>query len=173
MRVITLWQPWATLVHIGAKPFEFRSWRPPERLVGTRIVNHAAARPLNMNDVTRLIRHLESDHRDIVTATCLHPEIALPYLRSLRDGTGAAPLGVGLGSFELGEPRNGVDIARDFGLTKVNDSERDFHANWGWPVLDYEAFDEPIEARGRQGLWTWPEPADAGFETSRTVEKVG
>ena len=116
-----------------------------------------------MNDVLRLIRHLESDHADIVAETCLRPKLALPFLRGLRDGATAAPIGVGLGSFVLGEPLSGIEIAESFGVSKVNDSERDRHANWGWPVEHYEAFSEPLEMRGRQGLWNWPEPAEVAL----------
>lgn len=160
MKALTLWQPWASLIHIGAKPYEFRGWLPPASTIGRRVVNHASSRAMNMNDVLRLIRQLESCSRDLITATCLKPEIALPFLRDLRDGRQFAPAGVGLGSFILGEPRDGYEIAKEFGLTFVNDSERDFHANWGWPVLQYEAFADPIAVRGRQGLWNWPEPGE-------------
>lgn len=160
MKALTIWQPWASLIHTGAKPFEFRGWQPPRSLIGRRVVNHAAARPLNMNDVLRLIRHLESSHPDIVASTCLRPEIALPLLRDVRDHHVGLPIGKGLGSFVLGEPRNGIEIAEEFGLAHVNDSDRDRHANFGWPVTDYEPFDQPIPCPGRQGLWNWPEPAD-------------
>lgn len=33
---ITIWQPWATLIAEGAKPFEFRSWPAAPRLIGKR-----------------------------------------------------------------------------------------------------------------------------------------
>lgn len=160
MKALTIWQPWASLIHIGAKPFEFRSWAPHRSSIGLRVVNHAAARPLNMNDVLRLLRHLESRHEDIVAATCLKPEIAIPFLKDLVSGNAPCPVGAGLGSFVLGEAKNGVEIAQSFGLSKVNDSDRDRHANYGWPIIDYEAFDEPIQIGGRQGLWNWPSPED-------------
>lgn len=43
--VVTLWQPWACLIEIGAKPFETRSFKMPDRLLGKRVGIHAAARP--------------------------------------------------------------------------------------------------------------------------------
>lgn len=168
MKALTIYQPWASLIDIGAKPFEFRGWLPPASAIGKRVVNHASARPMNMNDVLRLIRHLESGNPDIVAATCLKPDIALPFLKGLLDGTSRAPIGMGLGSFILGEPRNGIEIAESFGLSRVNDSDRDRHANWGWPVEDYQAFAEPIAVRGRQGLWNWPTPEDALLIGERT-----
>ena len=41
---LTLWQPWACLVEIGAKPFETRHFEIPKRLLGKRVAIHAAAR---------------------------------------------------------------------------------------------------------------------------------
>jgi hypothetical protein len=42
MKAISLWQPWASLIACGAKPFETRSWAPPRELIGTTIAIHAA-----------------------------------------------------------------------------------------------------------------------------------
>lgn len=42
MKAISLWQPWATLIAIGAKRFETRSWAPPTNVIGTRIAICAA-----------------------------------------------------------------------------------------------------------------------------------
>lgn len=42
MRALTLTQPWATLIAIGAKKVETRSWRPPANVIGERIAIHAA-----------------------------------------------------------------------------------------------------------------------------------
>lgn len=42
MKAISLWQPWASLIACGAKPFETRSWAPPRELIGATIAIHAA-----------------------------------------------------------------------------------------------------------------------------------
>jgi hypothetical protein len=44
MPAITLWQPWASLVAVGAKPYETRGRNAPARLIGQRVAIHAAAR---------------------------------------------------------------------------------------------------------------------------------
>lgn len=41
MKAIGLWQPWATLVAIGAKRIETRHWHAPLGLLGERIAIHA------------------------------------------------------------------------------------------------------------------------------------
>lgn len=42
MKAISLWQPWASLIACGAKPYETRSWAPPQSLIGQTIAIHAA-----------------------------------------------------------------------------------------------------------------------------------
>lgn len=44
MKVLTLHQPWASLVALGVKTIETRSWRAPESLLCEPIAIHAAAR---------------------------------------------------------------------------------------------------------------------------------
>ena len=153
MKALTLWQPWASLVVAGAKPYEFRSWRPPASIVGERIVIHAGARKPNPAEVSQLIRLLQAGGR-YAAATALQPiETAIDVLRR-----GSWPLACGIGTAIVGEPRSGADIGADLGALKVNDSDRDYHSNWGWPMLDVEAWPAPLEMRGAQGLWAWPEP---------------
>ena len=42
MKAISLWQPWASLIACGVKPYETRSWAPPRELIGQPIAIHAA-----------------------------------------------------------------------------------------------------------------------------------
>jgi hypothetical protein len=153
MKALTLWQPWASLVVARCKPYEFRKWRAPPSLVGQRIVIHASARRPDRSEVEQLLRLLRAGGR-YAAQTCLRPiDEAIAVLRQ-----GGWPLGVGLGSAVVGEPRSGLEIGVDFGAIRVNDSSRDYHANWGWPMLDVEPWPDPIPMRGALGLWTWPEP---------------
>lgn len=48
---ISLWQPWASFIAIGVKPYETRHWAAPRRLIGQRIAIHAAKRRLDKDDV--------------------------------------------------------------------------------------------------------------------------
>lgn len=153
MKAFTFWQPWATLVVAGCKPWEFRSWRPPASIIGQRIVIHAGARKVSQSEVDQLIRLLAAGGR-YAAATALQPiDRAIAVLRA-----GDFPLAAGLGTATVGEPRSGSEIGADLGLLKVNDSDRDYHTNWGWPMLDVEQWFEPLPMRGRQGLWNWPTP---------------
>jgi hypothetical protein len=51
MYAISLWQPWASFIAIGVKPYETRSWRAPPHIVGQRIAIHAAKRPVSRDDL--------------------------------------------------------------------------------------------------------------------------
>jgi hypothetical protein len=155
MKALTVWQPWASLIIIGAKPYEFRGWQPPRWLIGQRLAIHAAARKIDWREVQQLVRLLEAGGR-YAAHTCLKAE-ALPFLRAAMEDPALLPLAVGLGTATVGAPRLGTEIAREFGATMVNDSTRDEHANWGWPMLEIERWERPFPMRGAQGLWNWPE----------------
>lgn len=55
IRALTVWQPWATLIALGVKPYETRHWATPWR--GVTVIHAAAKRDA-----------------DIVT-DCLRPEV--------------------------------------------------------------------------------------------------
>lgn len=162
MKAFTIWQPWASLIMAGAKPYEFRGWRFPRVLIGQRIVIHAAARKVDRCEVEALIGCLRAGGED-AAETCLHVDAALPVLFEAQKQTFncSLPFGAGLGTAVLGEPILGTRVAEQFGVRRANDSDRDEHANWGWPLTDIEAWPEPIAMRGAQGFWNWPTPADA------------
>lgn len=169
MKALTIWQPWASLIIAGAKPYEFRGWRAPRSLIGQRIVIHAAARKIDREEACSIYKIIE--HRDVSDAmknyaaeTCLKPGKALPILgRAWMPYRLPLPMACGIGTAVLGEPRNGLEIAEEFGVQRANDSDRDEHANWGWPMLDIEQWDEPIPMRGKQGFWNWPTPEREGL----------
>ncbi|SFG09163.1 ASCH domain-containing protein [Novosphingobium sp. CF614] len=160
MKALTIFQPWASLVIAGAKPYEFRKWRAPASMIGQRIVIHAAARKVDMIEAGDLFALLSLREKFPTQAaeTCLIAERAIPVLnRLLQD---RLPMAAGIGTAVIGEPRLGTRIAEDFGVPRANDSDRDQHANWGWPMLEIDPWPEPIPTRGMQGFWTWPEPAE-------------
>lgn len=177
MKALTIYQPWASLIMCGAKPYEFRGWSPRERggayatLIGQRIAIHASQKAVDRKSVREIISDLYAGG-ERAAMRCLHADKAIPILeRALeQDHTlpmtkqhGDLPWSCVLGTAVLGEPRNGYDIAEEFGLPHVNDSDRDEHANFGWPMLDIELWNMPIPMRGAQGFWNMPTPEDMGL----------
>jgi hypothetical protein len=151
MKALTIWQPWATLIAIGAKPYEFRGWFPPRSLIGQRIAIHAGARPVKKAEVADLILRARSDE---AWTTCLRPEIALPLLDRAHAAPGILPLSTVLCTAILGKPVQSWEIVGEFGGV-INDSDRAQHCNWAWPLTDIEAVMPPVPARGAQGFWDW------------------
>jgi hypothetical protein len=150
MLALTIWQPWASLIMIQAKPFEFRRWAAPKRLVGQRIVIHAGVKPVKRSEVAELILRLQDDPK----GTGLIPDLALPLLERVHLNPGALPLGTALGTAVLGQPREASRL-----FAGVIDSDRVDHHVWGWPLTDHQPFEPPIPARGAQGFWAWNEAA--------------
>lgn len=151
MKVITVWQPWASLIAIGAKPYEFRGWKPPASLIGQRIAIHAGARPVRKSEVLQMLHGLDSP------ATwgqpCLIEGFARPLLTRLASHPTSVPLSHILCTAILGEPKRGDECAREFGPDAGNDSDRDGTFNWGWPLTDIRHLEPPLPARGAQGFW--------------------
>lgn len=166
MKALTIWQPWATLIVMGAKPYEFRGWKPPRSLIGQRIAIHAGARPVKASEIRALLMGLRGAEH--IAPPCMHADIAIPVLekvlaalKSSPDtlfGTGeflTLPLSHVLGTAVVGEPKRGDVCAAEFGFNAGNDSDRAGTFNWGWPMLDVQPLVPPLPARGAQGLWDW------------------
>lgn len=152
MKVLTVWQPWASLLAVGAKPYEFRGRMPPAGYVGKRIGVNAGARKIVRREIEQLLGILNSRH---AWRTCLVPELAVPLLERALVEPEILPLGAIVCTGVLGEARSGAEIAREFGMGPVNDSERHEHSNFGWPLTDIEAVIPPEPHRGLQGWSEW------------------
>lgn len=149
---ITLWQPWATLIAAGAKPFEFRSWPAPRRLWGKRVAVHAGARPMRRGELQDLLLRLQGDD---ARETGLVAERAIEVLERALSAPGTLPRASVLCLATLGEPIRDEALAARLGLPSVNDSDRTQHSSWGWPLTGIERLEPFVPARGAQGWWAW------------------
>lgn len=145
---ITIWQPWASLIVAGAKPFEFRKWAAPARLVGKRVAIHAGARKVKKEEVKELLFALEHNGGK---GTGLRVKPAMELLDRALTSPGALPLSSVLCTAILGEPRKASSIfAGD-----VADSDRIDQHVWAWPLTDIQPLEPFLPATGAQGWWTW------------------
>lgn len=152
MKALTIWQPWASLILIGAKPYEFRGWKVPGFMLGQRIAIHAGARPVKPGEVKDLIARLATP--SLAWSTALRAEVALPLLELALRNPSSLPRSSLLCTAVLGQAVNGFSVAGEFGGV-VNDSDRAEQANWAWPLSDIEPLVPPVEAKGAQGFWDW------------------
>lgn len=150
MKALTLWQPWASLIMIGAKPYEFRKWNFTDkphlaRLVDQRTVIHAGARPWKRFELEDIVARIEEGESALVA------DVAKPFIEKIIDGEITIPLAAALGTAIIGRPQKSFDIFKHI----VADSDRLDHQMYAWPVSDPQAFAQPIPAAGAQGFWNW------------------
>jgi hypothetical protein len=144
MKAITVWQPWASLIAGGMKPYEFRRWEPVGQ-VGQRIAIHAGARRVNMQEVYALILQIQKGEK----GAALRPE-ALPLLQQVLDGTLSLANSHILCTVRLGRPIRATDLPPEWA-----DSERASEHVFAWPMEDIKLLTPPEPAKGAQGFWNW------------------
>jgi hypothetical protein len=132
---LTLWQPWATLVALGAKCYETRSWKTPYRGV---LVIHAARR----FDAQQQLLCREEIFREVLSAAGYHHPMELPLGKALCTV-------VMKGAFPTEALRN-----------RISAQERRF-GDWSdgrqaWELCSVYRFPKPIPIQGAQGMWPWP-----------------
>lgn len=137
LRVLSLWQPWATLWLSNLKIGETRHFR--NTFTGL-IVIHA----------TKYVDH----------AICIEPIFA-KALRSLGfESSQALPTGAAIGTCVLlpGKPTEEVRRA----TTEMDFNFGNFSAGrWWWPAANKEPFASPIPLRGQQSVpWLWHVPIE-------------
>lgn len=143
MIALSLWQPWASLIAIGVKPYETRDWPPPAKLIGQRIAIHAAKKAVSSDDRAWAAEHGATDlplgaivcTARLIAAYQCGPAVSCQAVRIVgyrgsKKGTAPAELL--------------VDEFGDYALGR-----------WAWALDTISRFSDPVPALGRQGLWTW------------------
>lgn len=127
MRVISLWQPWATLVVIGAKRIETRSWDTKYR--GPLLI-HAAKTDSHIKMICG-----QEYYRDFIADWRKVPYGAI---------IGKVML---TGTVQFGQTNNYSEQERAFG---------DYAwGRFGWMLENPQEFKNPIPAKGHQGFWKY------------------
>lgn len=153
MKALTIWQPWASLIMIGAKPHEFRGYPAPGFVLNQRIIIHAGARPVKPFEVEDLLRRIDAEAAGTdldLMPTCLDLDKARELLLKVRASHKyrLLPIGVALGTAVLGRSIRSCDLFE----MNVADSDREGF-NWAWPLTDIRHFEPPIPMRGAQGFF--------------------
>ena len=125
MKVLTIKQPWATLIMQGDKRFEFRSWQTKYR--GDLLIH--AGKGIDKEAIKRLSKYISEDllagqilgKVTLVDCVKMSPEFKAMLLKENKD--------------------------------IYTDSS--FKENYGWQLENVEVFDEPIEAKGKLSLWEY------------------
>ena len=150
IKAITLHQPYASLIAMGLKQFETRSWAtgPLQPLV-----IHAAKRPMRDEDwLVWLKAH----------------KLADPLIEDCGLNSYDLPLGKAVAVCRLWKCRrmtmNIVEGRQpeNINIDHVDDLEQAVGlwqpGRYAWQLRDVVAMPEPIPAQGKQGLWNFPHP---------------
>lgn len=133
MKALSLWQPWATLVALGAKQVETRAWPVPPSILGERIAIHAS----------QTTKHLDLRHANL-------------FAGALRD-VDQLPLGALLCTLVIDDCRR-IGISLE-GLSPTEYVFGDYSVGrYAWRLRDVVALPEPVPCRGRQRFWNVPDP---------------
>lgn len=174
MKAIVLWQPWASLIAVGAKPLEFRGWSYVARGTGVkpgdRIAIAAGARPVKEQEIRDLLARIDDDLNSTGLVAPIARLLLQHWLRynslipkrggvpdslreRLREIGNPCPLSVLTCTATIGEPKPSIELMPDWAQF-INDSDRLEHAKWGWPMQDVRPIDgEPIRSKGAQGFF--------------------
>ena len=151
MKAITIWQPWASLVAIGAKKYETRSWATSYR---GPIAIHAAKKAPTYTAATGFINRILD-------------ALKMPNIDYL-------PRGAVVATAELVECWEISKVLRDLpseeisaeltskghGSLCVHHLEREVilgdwtPGRYAWELTNVQMLSEPIPAKGMQRLWT-------------------
>jgi hypothetical protein len=138
VRTISLWQPWATLVAVGAKRIETRHWHTPPALIGQRIGIHAAKTTQHLPICAEWPFNVHVKDRHALPLGAVVATAVLDRCRPITS-EGAALL----------EERDREEAA--FGLYTPG--------RFAWVLEDVVALTEPVPFRGSQGFFDVPDEA--------------
>ncbi|MBA3867768.1 MAG: ASCH domain-containing protein [Anaerolineae bacterium] len=134
VKAITLYQPWASLIILGFKRFETRSWG--SQYTGLLVIHAGKTLEVNTADAN-FMNHL--------------------YASGITDYR-KLPLSAAVGVVWKGKCYRGASV-----LPHIDEREKAFGNFNGpdriaWELANPVAFDPPVPMRGKQGLWDWPLP---------------
>lgn len=125
MKVLTIKQPWATLIMQGDKRFEFRSWQTKYR--GDLLIH--AGKGIDEEAMKRLAKYLPDE---IPLGKILGKVTLVDCVKMCSE-------------FKDMLLKENPDI-----YTKSS-----FQENYGWQVENVKVFNEPIDVKGHLSLWEY------------------
>jgi len=135
MKMITLWEPWASAIALGYKHYETRSWPAPRHLIGGIIGIHAGKNKTNQfRQITNNLADWFPDefnylYYDDLPFGCIVAACRLVACHRTEDLKNLSELEYSLGDYTPGR--------------------------YAWELKLIKLPDKPIPATGKQGIWEW------------------
>lgn len=152
MKAISIWQPHASLVVHGLKPYETRSWAAWKSLLGQRIWIHAGKALNDLNDLNAYLVDRDSGDGSDVVFDAYVAALKVAGFKHLRE----MPRGAILGSAILADSIPTADLPNPgpFG---------DFSpGRFAWRMTDPLLLPEPVPFVGKQGFFEVPDSMFSG-----------
>lgn len=179
MKAISLWQPWASLIACGAKPFETRSWAPPRDMIGQPIAIHAAKK-IDKGAGEFADELCYGQHKDggFELADKLEASMkGTPHeLLGLFGKASTMPIGCVVAiarldaAFLLGEKAEGTAVPAASVVQRITSRDMpecftvrydDFGdyapGRWAWLLRDVKPLTPPVAMKGAQGFFELPQ----------------
>jgi hypothetical protein len=141
VKALPLWQPWASLVAVGAKRVETRHWPAPPRLIGQRIAIHATK---------------TKDHMAIGGTEPFRSALVGEYPQMIS----GLPLGAIVATVVLARCSE-ITVESADELERRNPDEYAFGnyapGRFAWVLRDVERLAVPVPFKGSQGIFDVPE----------------
>jgi activating signal cointegrator 1 len=156
VKAITLTQPWATLVAIGAKRFETRSWQP--RHLGPIAIHAAKGFPPEAQ-----ARCCDDMFYRLLFGTTVRPDVEAGI--DPRSRVESLPLRavIATARLEWSESTDSAifpSVLAEYGTPDERDLGNYSPGRWAWYLTGARPLPEPVQARGALWLWEWTPPAD-------------
>jgi activating signal cointegrator 1 len=144
MKAISLLQPWATLVAIGAKRVETRSWSTSYRGM---LAIHASAGKQDYMSIRMTEPYCSALYGQPVPFGKIVAVCELIAVREIRFDPD---------KFVGWEWRNKAGRTRLHELTEQERAFGDYRpGRWAWLLDNIKRLDQPVPAKGKLGLWEW------------------
>jgi hypothetical protein len=135
MKMITLWEPWASAIALGYKHYETRSWPAPKSLIGKPLGIHASKK--KSEDLRWQLEALtdwfpeQFNHLcyDDLPFGCVVAACQLVACHPTEKMRGLSELEAALGDYSPGR--------------------------FAWELELIKLPDKPIPVKGKQGIWEW------------------
>lgn len=168
MKAITIHQPWAGLISIGAKRFETRGWKTNYR---GPIAIHAGKK--DPHSVMLSLPH----HISTTIYSCFYENLGIQSgaLRKMNVGCIVATANL-TGCYEIRIDHTGDAVLLSGGVPYhwIGRGSPEFsfgfydQGRYAWEMNDVHQLSEPIPAKGQQGLWNW-EPLPKAHESTESI----
>ena len=163
MKALTLWQPWASLVSLGVKTIETRSWDTKYR--GPLAIHAAIKKPnfatVGNYDIDRFFKR--APYR-LIGPRCNEAELPLGAVVATCELVDVVPIGYPKIPAPNNKPGIQHSIHEQLLLSYPGQAIRDIgdqlpygdysDKRFAWLLTDIKPCG-PIPAKGRQGLWEW------------------